>query len=320
MRVVAVLAMHGVIPFDLAIPCEVFSYVTAPGLADPYSVRVCGEAREVKTGAYDLRVSWDLTQLDRAHTIVVPGIRQPTMPISDEVVAALRRAAAGGARIASICTGAFVLAAAGLLDGVRATTHWRAARELAALYPRVVVDPNVLYVDHGRILTSAGATAGIDLCLHMVRQDYGAAAAANAARLALVPLVRDGGQAQYIAEEPSRTGTALAPVLEWMEENLERELSLATIANRAHTSTRTLSRRFKEQTGMTPLGWVLRARVRRAQALLESTTATIEEVAAQVGFESAATLRGHFHQLVGVNPTTYRRTMGGTRIAANAVT
>jgi transcriptional regulator GlxA family with amidase domain len=310
MHVVAVLAVHGVIPFDLAIPCEVFSYVTAPGLAEPYSVRVCGEAREVKTGAYDLRVSWDLTQLDRAHTIVVPGIRQPTMPISDEVVAALRRAAAGGARIASICTGAFVLAAAGLLDGVRATTHWRAARELAALYPRVAVDPNVLYVDHGRILTSAGATAGIDLCLHMVRQDYGAAAAANAARLALVPLVRDGGQAQYIAQEPSRMGTVLAPVLEWMEENLERELSLATIAKRARTSTRTLSRRFKEQTGMTPLGWVLRARVRRAQALLESTTATIEEVATQVGFESAATLRGHFYQLVGVNPTTYRRTMG----------
>jgi transcriptional regulator GlxA family with amidase domain len=313
MHVVAVLAMHGVIPFDLAIPCEVFSYVTAPGVAEPYGVRVCGEAREVKTGAYDLRVSWDLTQLDRAHTIVVPGIRQPTMPIGDEVVAALQRAAAGGARIASICTGAFVLAAAGLLDGVRATTHWRAARELAALYPRVAVDPNVLYVDGGRILTSAGATAGIDLCLHMVRRDYGAAAAANAARLALVPLVRDGGQTQYIAEEPSGMGTALAPVLEWMDKHLDHEWSLATIADRAHTSTRTLSRRFKEQTGMTPLAWVLGARVRRAQALLESTTATIEEVAARVGFESAATLRTHFHRLVGVNPTTYRRTMGGEK-------
>jgi transcriptional regulator GlxA family with amidase domain len=311
MHVVAVLAMHGVIPFDLAIPCEVFSYVTAPGLAEPYCVRVCGEARDVKTGAYDLRVSWDLTQLDRAHTIVVPGIREPTMPIGDEVVAGLRRAAAGGARIASICTGAFVLAAAGLLDGVRATTHWRAARELAALYPRVAVDPNVLYVDSGKVLTSAGATAGIDLCLHMVRTDYGAAVAASAARLALVPLVRDGGQAQYIAEEPSGMSTALAPVLEWMDKHLDREWSLATIADRAHTSTRTLSRRFKEQTGMTPLAWVLRARVRRAQALLESTTATIEEVAAQAGFESAATLRAHFHRLVGVNPTTYRRTMGG---------
>jgi transcriptional regulator GlxA family with amidase domain len=311
MHVVAVLAMHGTIPFDLAIPCEVFNYVHAPGMAEPYCVRVCGETREIKAGAYDLRVAWDLSQLERAHTIIVPGIRQPTMPIGEDVVAALQRAAAGGSRIASICTGAFVLAAAGLLDGLRATTHWRAARELAALYPRVTVDPNVLYIDHGKILTSAGATAGIDLCLHMVRQDYGAAAAANAARLALVPLVRDGGQAQYIADERSPVGTALAPVLEWMEKHLDAELSLDTIANRARTSTRTLSRRFKEQTGMTPLAWVLRARVRRAQALLESTAANVEEVAAEVGFESAAILRIHFHRLVGVSPTAYRRRMGG---------
>jgi transcriptional regulator GlxA family with amidase domain len=308
MHMVAVLAMHGVIPFDLAIPCEVFGYATAPGVAEPYGVRVCGEARDIKAGAYDLRVSWDLAQLSRAHTIVVPGIRQPTMPIGDEVIAALRQAAAGGARIASICTGAFVLAAAGLLDGLRATTHWRATRDLAALYPRVVVDPNVLYVDHGKILTSAGATAGIDMCLHMVRQDYGAAAAVDAARLALVPLVRDGGQVQFIAEEPSRTGTTLDQVLEWIDKNLQNDLSLETIADRACISPRTLSRRFKEQTGMTPIGWVLRTRVRRAQALLESTSAGVEDVAAQVGFESAATLRVHFHRIVGINPTTYRRT------------
>ena len=309
--VVAVLAMHGTIPFDLAIPCEVFNYVHAPGITEPYCVRVCGETREIKAGAYDLRVAWDLSQLERAHTIIVPGIRQPTMPIGEDVVGALQRAAAGGSRIASICTGAFVLAAAGLLDGLRATTHWRAARDLAALYPRVTVDPNVLYIDHGKILTSAGATAGIDLCLHMVRHDYGAAAAANAARLALVPLVRDGGQAQYIADELSPIGTALAPVLEWMEQRLDSELSLARIADRARTSTRTLSRRFKEQTGMTPVAWVLRARVRRAQALLESTAASVEEVAAQVGFESSAILRIHFHKFVGVSPTAYRRRMGG---------
>src|SRR4029453_6127487 len=182
MHVVAVLAMHGTIPFDLAIPCEAFNYVNAPGITEPYCVCVCAETREIKAGAYDLRVAWDLSQLERAHTIVVPGIRQPTMPIGEDVVGALQRAAAGGSRIASICTGAFVLAAAGLLDGLRATTHWRAARDLAALYPRVTVDPNVLYIDHGKILTSAGATAGIDLCLHMVRHDYGAAAARDAAR------------------------------------------------------------------------------------------------------------------------------------------
>jgi transcriptional regulator GlxA family with amidase domain len=317
MRVVAVLAIHHVIPFDLAIPCEVFSYVTAPGVPEPYAVRVCGEAREIKTGAYDLRVSWDLGQLEHAHTVIVPGIRQPTMPIGDEVIAALRKAAGNGARIASICTGAFVLAAAGLLDGLRVTTHWRAARDLAALYPRVVVDPNVLFIDHGKILTSAGAAAGIDLCLHMVRQDYGAAVAANAARLAVVPLERDGGQAQYIAHEPQLTSTALAPLLEWMERNLERDLSLADIADRARTSTRTLSRRFKQQIGMTPLSWVLSARVRRAQTLLETTAATIEEVATSVGFESAATFRGHFHRLVGVNPTAYRRAMGGRNASSD---
>lgn len=311
MHVVAVLAMHGVIPFDLALPCEIFGHVSAPGIAEPYCVRVCGEAREIKAGAYDLRVSWDLGQLAQARTIVVPGIREPTMPIAEELLSSLRKAAAGGARIASICTGAFVLAAAGLLDGLRATTHWRAARDLAALYPRVTVDPNVLFVDHGQILTSAGAAAGIDLCLHMVRQDYGSAVAADAARLAVVPLERGGGQAQYIVEDLPGSGDALAPVLAWMERSLRRPLSLSDIAKRAHMSTRTLSRRFREQTGMTPLSWLLHARVRRAQALLESTRATVEEVAAQVGFESAATFRGNFQRVVGVNPTAYRRAMGG---------
>jgi transcriptional regulator GlxA family with amidase domain len=310
MHFVGVLALHGVIPFDLAIPCEAFGSVPVPGVAEPYLVRVCGESREVKAGAYDLRVTWDLQQLERADTIVVPGIRQPTMPIGDEIVETLRAAARRGARIASICTGAFVLAAAGLLDGKRATTHWRAARELAELYPKVIVDPNVLFVDAGQILTSAGAAAGIDLCLHMIRRDYGAAAAAAAARLAVVPLERDGGQAQYIAHQPAATNTTLEPVLQWMDTHLQRALTLSEIAAQARTSTRTLSRRFKQQLGTTPLSWVLGTRVRRAQALLESSDHTIEEIAAQVGFESAATLRLHFRRIVGVSPTRYRRALG----------
>jgi transcriptional regulator GlxA family with amidase domain len=310
MHLVGVLALHGVIPFDLAIPCEAFGYVVVPGVAEPYTVRVCGESREVKAGAYDLRVTWDLQQLAHAATIIVPGIRQPTMPISEDIVTALQTAARRGARIASICTGAFVLAAAGLLDGKRATTHWRAARELAELHPRVVVDPNVLFVDTGQILTSAGAAAGIDLCLHMIRRDYGAAAAASAARLAIVPLERDGGQAQYIEHEPAAGNTALEPVLQWMETQLQRGLTLGEIAAHARTSTRTLSRRFKQQLGTTPLAWMLRARVRRAQALLESTSHNVEEVATHVGFESAATMRLHFHRIVGVSPTAYRRALG----------
>jgi transcriptional regulator GlxA family with amidase domain len=310
MHLVGVLALHGVIPFDLALACESFGTVAVPGVAEPYVIRVCGESREVKAGLYDLRVTWDIQQLERANTIIVPGIRQPTMPISDEIVGALRAAARRGARIASICTGAFVLAAAGLLDGKRATTHWRAARELAELHPKVVVDPNVLFVDTGQILTSAGAAAGIDLCLHMIRRDYGAAAAANAARLAVVPLEREGGQAQYIAHEPAATSTTLEPVLQWMDAHLRGRVTLAAIAAQARTSTRTLTRRFRHQLDTTPLAWMLRARVRRAQALLESTDHTIEEIATQAGFESAATLRLHFSRLVGVSPTRYRRALG----------
>jgi transcriptional regulator GlxA family with amidase domain len=232
MHLVGVLALHGVIPFDLALACESFGTVSVPGVPEPYVVRVCGESREVKAGLYDLRVTWDVQQLERANTIIVPGIRQPTMPISDEIVETLRSAARRGVRIASICTGAFVLAAARLLDGKRATTHWRAARELAELHPKVIVDPNVLFVDTGQILTSAGAAAGIDLCLHMIRCDYGAAAAASAARLAVVPLERDGGQAQYIAHEPAATGTTLEPVLRWKDTHLQHRLTLASAARR----------------------------------------------------------------------------------------
>lgn len=315
MHTVAVIALHGVIPFEIGIACEVFGRAAVPGVAEPYRVRVCGEAREVKAGAFDLRVPWDLGHAAGADTVLVPGIANPVMPIADEVVAALRGAAAHGARVASICTGAFVLAAAGLLDGLRATTHWRAAPELAARYPAVMVDANVLYVDNGRILTSAGATAGLDLCLHMVRSDYGAAAAADAARLAVMPLERDGGQAQFIVHEPPRSAATLAPLLHWMAENLHRPLTLDDIARHAAMSPRTLSRRFREQAGTTPLQWVLAARVRRAQALLETTALPVEQVAAQAGFESAVALRDRFARALGVSPTSYRRAMGGAVVS-----
>ena len=202
MHVVAVLALHGVVPFDLAIPCEVFGRAFRPGANAAYEVRVCGEAGTVRSGHFDLRAPWRLGSLADATTVIVPGIADVSVPVPDGVIAALRTAAERGARIASICSGAFVLAAAGLLDGLRATTHWRAAPALAARYPRVRVDANVLFVDHGRILTSAGAAAGLDLCLHMLRQDHGAAAAAEAARLAVVPLERHGGQSQFITHPP----------------------------------------------------------------------------------------------------------------------
>ncbi len=311
MPVVAVMAAHGVIPFDLATPCEVFGRIRNQAGQDAYQVRVCGEAREVKAGAIDIRVQWDLTHLAGADTIIVPGLAEPTMPISEKVLEALREAAERGTRIASICTGAFVLAAAGLLDGLRATTHWLAAPELAARYPKVDVDAAALFVDNGQILTSAGAAAGLDLCLHLVRRDYGAAVAASAARLAVVPLVREGGQSQFMVPEPPSSETALGPLLTWMEQNLHQPLPLQEMAARAAMSTRTFSRRFREQTGTTPLQWLLAARIRRVQQLLERTPLSIEQIATEVGFESSVTLRGHFTKLVGVPPMAYRRAFGG---------
>jgi transcriptional regulator GlxA family with amidase domain len=201
-----------------------------------------------------------------------------------------------------------VLAASGLLDGLRATTHWLAARELAARYPRVHVDANVLFVDNGQILTSAGAAAGLDLCLHILRRDLGAAAAADAARLAVMPLEREGGQAQFITHAPPSSGTSLEPLLTWLIENLHRPVDLAEMARQAATSSRTLSRRFREQTGMTPLQWLLTVRVRRAQSLLERTDLNIEQVATEVGFATATNFRDRFSRTVGLSPTAYRKT------------
>jgi len=316
MHNMAVLAMHGVIAFELAIPCEVFGRVRVPGLHQAYDVRVCGEAKQVKAGAFDIRVPWDLSHLADADTVIVPGLDNPMAPMADEVLDALRAAAAGGARIASICSGAFVLAAAGMLDGLRATTHWLAASQLAERYPRVTVDPNVLFVDNGQILTSAGAAAGLDLCLHMVRQDHGAAVAADAARLAVMPLERAGGQAQFIVSEPPSSPEALQPLLGWLSQNLAQPLPLEDIARQAALSTRTLSRRFLAQTGTTPLQWLLAQRVRRAQALLETTALSIEQVATETGFGSAAAFRDRFTKLVGASPQVYRRTFGGGQAAS----
>jgi transcriptional regulator GlxA family with amidase domain len=311
MHSVAILAIHGVLPFDLSTPCEIFARLRTASGENPYHVRVCGEARDVKAGPFDIRVQWDLSHASDANTIIVPGIANPTMPLADEVLALLREAYANGSRIASICTGAFVLAAAGLLDGKRATTHWIAASELAARYPRIDVDPNALFVDNGCLLTSAGAAAGLDLCLHMIRCDYGTAVAAMAARLAVVPLVREGGQAQFIWHQPVVAGTTLEPLLAWMLENLARPISLTTMADRANMSARTLVRRFREQTGTTPMHWLVGARVRRAQELLETTHMSIDQIASAVGFESAASLRQHFSKIVGLSPRGYRRSFGG---------
>lgn len=307
MHRVAIVAFDDVVAFDLSIAAQVFGLVRLPDGRPGYEVRVCAAAREVDAGAFRLRVRHGLAELRRADTVILPGITDLGRPVPERLLRAVRRAAGAGARVASICTGAFVLAATGLLDGRRATTHWLAAGELARRFPRVEVDPSVLYVDCGQMLTSAGAAAGFDLCLHMVRLDHGAAVAAEAARLSVVPLERDGGQAQFIVHAPpTADGCSLRRVLDWMEENLHREIALRDVARRAAMSVRSLNRHFKEQTGTTPLQWLLRARVRRAQLLLETTARSVERVASDVGFGSVAAFRQHFHRAAGTSPQAYR--------------
>jgi transcriptional regulator GlxA family with amidase domain len=307
-----VVALEGVVPFDLATPCEVFGRTRLASGRAGYEVRISAQTKEVDAGGFRMRVPWGLGALATADTIVLPGISDIAMPIPAAVVRAVRSAAARGARVASICSGAFVLAATGLLDGRRATTHWLATAELARRYPRIEVDPNVLYVDNGRILTSAGAAAGLDLCLHLVRRDYGAAVAADAARLSVMPLERAGGQAQFITHEPpSPEGASLEPVQRWLEKHLDGAIALEDIARRAATSVRTLNRRFREQTGTTPLQWLLRARVRRAQHLLETTSQSIEQISTRAGFGSAAAFRDRFHRVVGTSPLAYRQAFRG---------
>ena len=308
----AVLALDGVVLGDLAAPCEVFGRARDRRGGARYEVRVCSPRAQVRSQHLRLRTAWGLEALDGADTVVVPGV-DPLgavldRPIDRRVLDAIRRAAGRGARVASICTGAFVLAATGLLDGRRATTHWRAAGELARRHPTIHVDPGVLYVDGGRVLTSAGAAAGLDLCLHLVRCDLGAAAAVEVARMAVMPLERAGGQAQFIVHPAAPPGDdALAPLLSWIELNLKRDLGLAALARRSAMSPRTFCRRFAERVGTTPARWVARARVRHAQRLLETTGLAVERVAEEVGFRSATVLRQRFGELVGTSPLAYRR-------------
>ncbi|MER6956920.1 helix-turn-helix domain-containing protein [Streptomyces sp. NPDC000618] len=311
MHTVAVLVLDGVIPFDLSAPIDAFGWARMPDGRPAYRVRVCSPSAsgEVSAGAFTVRAPYGLEALAEADTIVLPGVECPPDELPPGVAEALRDAAANGTRIASICVGAFLFAATGLLDGLRVTTHWIAARELAERYPKLVVDPNVLYVDNGQFLTSAGAAAALDMCLHMIRGDYGSAVAAQAARMSVMPLEREGGQAQFIVQDlsPAPAGATLEPLLVWLEDNCGGDLTLDRIAERAGMSTRTLNRRFREQTGTTPLSWLHRARVRRAQYLLESTAYPVERIAAQAGFGSPTAFRERFRRVVGTSPQGYRR-------------
>ncbi|ACZ87929.1 GlxA family transcriptional regulator [Streptosporangium roseum] len=308
MHTVAVLALDHVVAADMATPIEVFGRARLADGRRPYRVQVCAATPQVAGETFTIVAPHGLEALREADTIVVPGCSEKASPPGEEVLDALRTAAAAGTRIASICAGAFILGAAGLLDGLSATTHWAAAHRLAETFPRVDVQPDVLYVDNGQILTSAGAAAGLDLCLYIIRRDLGSAVAADSARLSVMPLEREGGQAQFIvhAQPPVSQGSLLEPVLSWIEDNLVQEVTLAEMAVRSGLSERTFSRRFREQTGTTPLQWLLRARVRRAQFLLETTDHGVERIATQAGFGSPTAFRERFKRVVGVTPRSYR--------------
>ncbi|MBO3747447.1 helix-turn-helix domain-containing protein [Streptosporangiaceae bacterium NEAU-GS5] len=305
MHRVAILAYDGVVPFDLSVPIEVFGRATLADGRPAYEVRICAHAGEADAGLIDIRTPYGLDAAAEADTVVIPGTSDIDGPIPAKLITAIT--AARGRRV-SICTGAFALAATGLLDGRRATTHWAAAAELARRHPAVDVDPAALFVDEGDMLTSAGAAAGLDLCLHIVRRDHGAAVAVRTARASVMPLERAGGQAQFITHEPAApAGASLQPLLTWLTGNLHAHLTLADIAQRAAMSPRSLSRHFHRQIGTTPLRWLSRQRVRRAQQLLEETDQPVEQIGEQVGFTSPTAFRESFRQIVGSSPRDYRR-------------
>lgn len=313
MHTVAVLALPDVIAFDLATAVEVFGRARKADGTTAYEVRVCATAPQVDAGPLRIGTDHGIDALADADTVVVPGRNDIGTQVPPGVLETLRAAYAAGARVASICTGAFTVAAAGLLNGRRATTHWMAADAFRAAFPAVHLDPDVLYVDEGQVLTSAGASAGLDLCLHMVARDHGAAVAADSARMAVAPLHRSGGQAQFILRNRAATGplaehTRLDGVLAWLEEHAHRDLTLADIAQYASMSVRTLNRRFQAETGQTPMQWVTGVRVRHAQQLLETTGFGVERVGRQVGFSSPANFREQFRRLTGVAPLSYRNT------------
>jgi len=310
---VALLLLDSVVPFDLGTACQVFGFRRPDLEPMRYTLTLCAaQAGPVRTAiGFPVIVEHGLEALEAAHTIIVPGFYSVEEPVAPAVLDALRKAHARGARIASICTGAFALAAAGLLDGRRATTHWKDAALLAERHPSVQVDPRVLYVDEGDVLTSAGIAAGIDLCLHIVRGDWGAEVANALARRLVVPPHRSGGQAQFVEEPvPERVDGGLERTRTWALERLGRRVTVDEMARHAVMSRRNFTRRFRAEAGTSPLQWLLLQRVLRARRLLETTEMSVGRIARECGFGSALSLRDHFTREVGATPVAYRKTFG----------
>ncbi|MER5643394.1 helix-turn-helix domain-containing protein [Streptosporangium sp. NPDC002524] len=315
LRDVAVLALDGGHAFELGVFCEVFGIDRGDDGLPAYDfavVSATGGSVRTRHG-FHIETPHGLERLESADLIGVPasdpGVRQP-----EELLEALRAAVRRGARVLSICSGAFLLGEAGLLDGRRCTTHWRHGEELARRYPLARVEPDVLYVDEDPVITGAGTAAGIDACLHLVRKEHGGAVANDIARRMVAPPYRDGGQTQYVRRpDPGPGAGHLASLLAWLEENLHEELTVERMARRANMSPRTFARRFNREIGTTPLQWLTGRRVLLAQRHLESTDEPVTLVAERAGFGSVATLRHHFARCLGTTPHAYRRAFRGPR-------
>jgi transcriptional regulator GlxA family with amidase domain len=321
---VAVLALPGTIAFELGLPHRLLGSATDGADRPLYRVRVCTlDGEPVRTSAgYTVVPEHDGSLLQNARTVVVPGVHGgPAMAegrLPDDLAGALR-AAAGHARMLSICTGAFVLAAAGLLDGHPATTHWMHAATFRRLFPKVALDPDVLFVDDGDVLTSAGNAAGIDLLLHLIRRDHGSEVATKVARRNVVAPWREGGQSQFVERPvPEPDGIDTAETRAWAVEHLAEQLTLAELAAHARMSVRTFTRRFREETGISPLRWLAGQRIALARQLLESTDASVDRVAAEAGFGTPASMRQHLRAAIGVAPVAYRRTFRGGGVTGHS--
>lgn len=316
-RHVAILAYDQLCMFEFGIAVEVFG-LARPEFAhlDWYTHEIVGiEPGPYRAGGVSVAASHDLSRLQHAGLIVVPGWRGAKMPVPEPLVEALRTAHARGARIATLCSGVFVPARAGLLDGRRATTHWRYAETLRAEFPGIEVEPDILYSEDGNLLTAAGSAAGIDLCLHIVRQDFGAEIANTVARRLVLPAHRDGGQAQFVARPVAKERRGrIGPLLDTLRGRLDEDWSIARMAALAMLSERTLIRHFNEATGLSPLTWLITERVERTKELLETTDFGLDAIAEASGFRSQETLRHHFRAKTGVSPSAFRRSFG--RIAA----
>ncbi|MFJ8907132.1 GlxA family transcriptional regulator [Streptomyces sp. NPDC102351] len=320
---VAVLALDGVLPLDLGIPARVFNEARAPDGSRLYTVGTCSiGGRPVRTHEdFQIVVEHDESLLRTADTVVIATLEPTAELLATGTlpgdVSTLLKSIGPRTRIVSLCTSAFLLAAAGLLDDLRATTHWTLCDAFARLFPGVEVDPNVLFVDNGRILTSAGGAAGIDLCLHLVRQDHGASVAAAAARRVVAAPWREGGQAQFIEHVvPPDTDRSTSATREWALRRLAEPITLEDMARHAHMSVRTFTRRFRQETGVSPLKWLSQRRLAHARQLLESTDLPVARIAGACGFSDPVALRRQFHTYVGLSPAAYRRAHGAPGAAA----